>query len=121
MIAQALARGAYSVANTEFGTPQTAEYEAFARVTRGLKSATTLQSRIAALHDNRRLWILLATDVADPGNRLPDNLRAGIFYLAEFTQQHTSKVLREAGDTDVLIEINKAIMRGLCLQQEPKT
>ena len=67
----------------------------------------------AALHENRRLWILLATSVADPDNELPQALRAQIFYLAEFTMQHSQKVLEGKATADVLIEINTSMMRGL--------
>lgn len=67
----------------------------------------------AALHENCRLWILLATSVADPDNELPQALRAQIFYLAEFTMQHSQKVLEGKATADVLIEINTSMMRGL--------
>ena len=56
---------------------------------------------------------MLAGDVADAANGLPKELRAQIFYLAEFTNQHSTLVLRGEGDVDVLVEINTAIMRGL--------
>ena len=56
---------------------------------------------------------LTAADVADRANGLPQDLRARIFYLAEFTDQHSSKVLSGKGKADVLVEINAAIMRGL--------
>ena len=66
-----------------------------------------------AIHDNRRLWTLLAGDVADEGNTLPQGLRAQIFYLAEFTLHHSPKVLDGSASADVLVEINTAVMRGL--------
>ena len=47
------------------------------------------------------------------GAALPDDLRARIFYLAEFTDQHTRKVLNGRDTAGPLIEINTAIMRGL--------
>jgi flagellar protein FlaF len=68
---------------------------------------------VAALHENRALWTILAADVADPDNGLPETLRAQIFYLAEFTDHQTSKILRGEGSADSLIEINTAVMRGL--------
>jgi flagellar protein FlaF len=67
----------------------------------------------AAVHDNRRLWTILAADVADPANPLPAALRARLVYLAEFTRVHSGKVLREGASPDPLIEINIAVMRGL--------
>lgn len=67
----------------------------------------------AALHDNRRLWTQLAIDLADEGNALPQTLRAQLFYLAEFTAQHSPRVLAGEADIAALIAINTAIMQGL--------
>ena len=67
----------------------------------------------AALHDNRQLWTVLAADVAEPGNALPPALRAKLFYLYEFTDQHSRKVLAGEASAEVLVDINTAIMRGL--------
>ena len=51
--------------------------------------------------------------MASDANALPDALRARIVYLAEFTRQHSRKVLgREAG-IDALVEINTNVLRGL--------
>jgi flagellar protein FlaF len=66
-----------------------------------------------ALYDNRKLWGIFATDVADPGNPLPKDLKARLFYLAEFTNHHTSKVLAREASVEPLIDINTAILRGL--------
>ena len=75
---------------------------------------------VTAIHENRRLWTILAGDVADDGNTLPEQLRAQIFYLAEFTGQHSAKVLSGKAGVEILIEINMAVMRGL-RQQEAAT
>ncbi len=72
---------------------------------------------VQALHENRELWTLLATDVADKDNKLPAQLRAQIFYLAEFTNHHTRQVLAQDATADVLVEINTAVMRGLRQQK----
>ena len=68
---------------------------------------------VAALHDNRQLWVTLAVDVADADNALPQDLRASIFFLAQFTEHHSHKVLRGESDVQPLIDVNTAIMRGL--------
>jgi len=100
-------------------TPRDIEYDLLARITgriqaqlphaRGRASAPL----IAALHDNRRLWTAFAADLVSAGNAFPDDLRARLFFLAEFTAQHTEKVLSGSGTADVLAEINTAVMRGL--------
>jgi flagellar protein FlaF len=56
---------------------------------------------------------MLAADVAEPDNGLPQELRARIFYLAEFTADHSRKVLRGGETVDALVDINTAMMRGL--------
>ena len=70
-----------------------------------------------ALHQNQRLWTILASSVADSSNQLPDDLRARIFYLAEYTAHQTRQVLREEGDPRVLIEVNMTVMRGLGMER----
>lgn len=113
MNALQMARTAYAPATTATSTPQSVEYDAFVRITSAMRRAERGAARISALHDNRSLWTLLAGDVADAENGLPPDLRARIFYLAEFTRQHTSRALAGDAEIDVLIEINTAMMRGL--------
>nr|WP_235971348.1 flagellar biosynthesis regulator FlaF [Palleronia pontilimi] len=108
-----MAQNAYSSPHSSVRTASTQEYDAIARITSALRSAETAPSRAAAIHRNRELWATLATDVATDGNGLPTELRAGIFYLAEFTRQHSSKVLNDEASPDILVEINTSIMRGL--------
>jgi len=113
-----MAQTAYATTQSPIRTPRSTEYEAFARVTHRLKDASQKGrvgfTRLAeAIHSNRRLWTILAGDVADDANALPRALRAQIFYLAEFTNHHSTLVLNGEGDADVLVEINTAIMRGL--------
>lgn len=123
MNAQTMARMAYSSAAAPTRTAQGVEYEAFAKVTARLKSYSGrgregFPGLAAALSDNRRLWTILALDVADPENKLPELLRAQILSLAEFTQAHTAQVLMRNATAAALIDINTSIMRGL-RQQEP--
>lgn len=113
-----LAKTAYAANQTPIRTDRGTEYEIFAAITHRLKSAADngragFAALAQAVHENRRLWTILAADVAETGNGLPQDLRARIFYLAEFTSQYSSKVLSEGADAQVLVEINTAIMRGL--------
>ena len=68
---------------------------------------------IAALHENRKLWSTLAIDVAHPDNGLPQDLRARLFWLAEFTESETRRLMNNEGDVAVLIEVNAAVLQGL--------
>ena len=112
------ARSAYAATAAPLRTPRATEYEAFARITARIRKAAeggrhSFPALAAALTDNRQLWTLLAAEVADGGNALPPPLRAQIFYLAEFTDHQTRKVLKGEARADVLVEINAAVMRGL--------
>jgi flagellar biosynthesis activator protein FlaF len=112
------ARQAYAPANSPVRTDRSTELQIFSQTTSRLRLAATAQptdfARLAAaLHENRRLWTLLAADVADDDNGLPAALRAQIFYLSEFTDHHSRRVLRGEADATALIDINTAVMRGL--------
>jgi flagellar protein FlaF len=113
-----LARTAYASPGTPARTLRGIEYDVFARITRRLRSVQRAGARdfpalAGALHDNRQLWSALAADVAESGNGLPGPLRAQLFYLYEFTDQHSAKVLEGTASLEVLIDINTAVMRGL--------
>lgn len=111
---------AYTTKSAPIKTGRGTEYEAFQQITHRLKTANPKQKYAAfvqTLHDNRTLWNLLAVDVADGGNDLPQKLRAQVFYLAEFTSHQTSKILASGISHDVLIEINTAVMNGLRQRQ----
>ncbi len=113
-----MAKTAYSSPGQPIRTLRGTEYDLFARITHRLRTAIALDKSgfptlARALHENRRLWTALAADVADHDNALPPSLRARIFYLSQFTQLHTSRVLAGEANADVLVDINTAVMRGL--------
>ncbi|MEO1611497.1 MAG: flagellar biosynthesis regulator FlaF [Pseudomonadota bacterium] len=135
---------AYGDAASAAKSPRQVEYQAFARITKALANGATPggashaplkavadnEDRAAksrrftvlanALHENLRLWTIMQGDITADGNGLPDQLRAQLFYLAEFTRDHTRKVLRGEAQADALIEINTAVMRGLRAEREPE-
>ena len=113
-----MAQSAYARSAAPVRTDRGNEYDAFAHVTGKLKSVTASEAKnfpalASALHDNRKLWTLMATSVADKDNQLPKELRADIFSLAEFSMQHGDKVLDGKATPDILVEINTMMMRGL--------
>lgn len=118
MNAYITAHSAYSRHQTPARSQRSLEYEILARVTQKLRNGWQHRKQdfpayIQALHDNLALWSTLAIDVANEGNELPQTLRARLFYLFEFTQQHTLKLMSDEGSAEVLIDINTAVMRGL--------
>ncbi|MEM9966515.1 MAG: flagellar biosynthesis regulator FlaF [Pseudomonadota bacterium] len=116
MNAYAMAQRAYAPTGAPTRSERSIEYDVIARVTSRLKKAVVEKNypnMMEALHENARLWRTLAIDVADAGNGLPKDLRARVFYLAEFTDHHTKRVIRENISAKPLLEINMAILRGL--------
>jgi flagellar protein FlaF len=116
-----------ALATTGYGDAQIAlhdfrqtEYRAFAEATRRLRVASaaapaagSFAGLAEALHENLRLWTVLAADVVGPDNDLPAQLRAGIFYLAEFTRVHSARVLAQEATAQALIDVNTSVMKGL--------
>ncbi|HID67114.1 MAG TPA: flagellar biosynthesis regulator FlaF [Roseibacterium sp.] len=121
MISTSLAQTAYSASATPVRTQRGTEYAAFQKVTARLNQVrrddAPMTDRAAALHDNRKLWTILASDLADSDNGLPQALRAQLFYLAEFSLLQSRKGLDDVAALDALIDINTAVMRGLSGQE----
>lgn len=118
MTALQSARSAYARPETPARTSRSVEYDLLARTTQRLTSAwghrkNDFPAFVEALSDNLRLWSSLAVDVAQPDNGLPSALRAQLFYLYQFTTEHSRAVLKGAASVEVLIDINTAVMRGL--------
>ena len=116
MTAASIAQRAYAPTSASVRTERSIEFEVIARITHRLKRAILdddFNALASALHENRRLWSILAADVASAENGLPEDLKARIFYLAEFTNQHTRQVLRGEANAASLVEINAAIIGGL--------
>lgn len=92
------------------------EYDIFSRVTRMLRQSAPdgrSTEAILAIHKNNELWTILATDLADSGNALPDDVKAGLLSLAGFALRHGHAVLSGEATTEALIDINLSVMKGL--------
>ena len=117
---------AYQSAAQQAEDPRSLEYRLFAEVTRSLMAASQLDAtdiggRMTALDWNRRLWSVLATDCAQPGNALPDGMRANIISLGLWVNRHTSAVMAGQETFQPLIEVNRAMMQGLSPSTAPTT
>lgn len=112
------AQQAYAPKTSVLRTGRSAEHQLFSDVTNQLRAAANNLPKgfpkfAEAVYANRAVWTHLASQVADDDNALSEDLRARIFYLAEFTAFHSRKVLKGEADISPLIEINTAMMRGL--------
>ncbi len=108
----------YMAATRSTGMPRDIEYQVFCKVTGAINRASSsdpvdFPKLVDALNENLVLWRTLALDVMDEDNGLPKTLRAQLFYLFEFTQIHTGKVLRGEENASALVDINTSIIRGL--------
>lgn len=118
MYSAATASRQYSSLSEHTRNAKDLEYEVFLGVTRELSecvanAAKDFPKLAKILNKNERLWIEIGTQVADSDNLLDADLRARLFYLAEFVSLHTSKVLRREADVAPLVETNIAVLRGL--------
>lgn len=109
---------AYAALDPSLTTPGRAEALVFAKVTRRMEAAfadceSHVSDRVAALHDNRRLWQAAAIACASDDNALAPALRASLVSLAGFVDRHTSEVLGGAAEPSVLVEINRRVAAGL--------
>lgn len=108
----------YGNNNLGVQTPKTTEYQIFAKVTQSLRVAADNPNQdrgttASALHDNRRLWTILATDLASDGNKMGESLKAGLLSIAAFSLSQSSKALKDHGRIASLIEVNMSVMKGL--------
>ena len=107
----------YMDATRSVGMPREVEYQLFSKITGKMNQCADDRARfntlVEALTENLSMWQTIALSVADENNELPPPLRAQLFYLYEFVQHHTPRVLRREADAAPLIEINTSIMRGL--------
>ena len=108
------AYAAYREASITADDPRAIEYKLMAKAATALElSAEDPIQLPAAIFDNRRLWQTLVTDLSDPGNKLPDRMKADLIGLGLFVERHSEKVLRREADVAVLIDINRTVMKGL--------
>ena len=96
------------------------EADVFHHTIAALKSARTASQiqQIRALADNRRLWLTVLDLMRDPGNALPEKLRAAIISVGMTVQREMDQ---EAPDFDFLISINENIAAGLSGTPKPET
>lgn len=112
---------AYATVQNAVETPRDLEVRAIAHITRQLVHANTAGAtpldRTRALNGNIRLWSLLMEDLADPGNALPDTVKANYISLAIFARKASLKAITGPGDLAPLIRINTDVLDALTQQR----
>jgi flagellar biosynthesis activator protein FlaF len=125
MNALAAANAAYGQAARNIKPNRAIEYDIFAQITARLRASAArlpegFPALVKALDDNRALWIALASDLSLPDNPLPIETKIGLLNLAQFSLEHTGRILAGQANVEPLIDINRAIMKGLNGQEASK-
>ena len=95
--------------------PRSIERRAIARVNAMLSAGAEGggMALTEACHKNWQLWSIFQADLADPGNGLPDALKAQLISLSIWVQKYTPQVLFRGAPVQPLINVNRSIMEGL--------
>lgn len=107
---------AYRQSVMDTASPRQLERKVFQQVTMELETATRnndAMARIRAIDRNRRLWMTLVADVAEGGNLLPDQLKAGLISLGLWVDRYSGQALSTDRPLAPLVDVNRAIMQGL--------
>lgn len=110
---------AYKKVNKMAISPRASEAEAFSKAARLLHQARhgafDYDSYAEALRFNQKLWTIIQAEQARDKTSLPHDLRRNALNLSLFVDKQTNKALSDpdVGHLDALIEIDRAIARGL--------
>jgi flagellar biosynthesis regulator FlaF len=112
------ALAAYGAVIRETENPRIIEYRVLARAAGMLELAMTPGAGPAdlpaAIHENRMVWTAFAADLAEDGNACETTLRARLLSLARWVFTESDRVLRARKSPQALIDVNRAVMLGLC-------
>jgi flagellar protein FlaF len=98
--------------------PRETEIRVFAHVNALLAGAASVPARIAALHTNHKLWSVLLSDLAAPGNALPRELKGRLASLAIWAQRESLRLMDDAAaPLDALLQVNRDMAEGLAAQR----
>lgn len=113
-----MARQGYKAVQKEMTSDKSVELRVFMSVTAQLR-AVDAQDKLQfpalsdAILENLKLWKILFIDLVNPKNTLPLDLKTSLIQLADFTQNHSRRVLLGEASPDVLVDINNSVIAGL--------
>lgn len=119
-----LAKQGYKAVQKEAASDKAIELRVFMSVTAQLK-AVDFEDKLEfpklsdAILENLQLWKILFLDLINPSNTLPQELKASLIQLSDFTQSHSRKVLLGEATPEALIDINNSIIAGLRQSMRP--
>lgn len=107
----------YASQQNAAASPREVELRAFRFVNGLLASAADLPARARALHKTHMLWSLLISDLSQPGNALPPDLKGRIISLGLWAQREAAARLDDAASLEPLIALHRDMIAGLEAQQ----
>ncbi|MCQ8184906.1 flagellar biosynthesis regulator FlaF [Parvularcula maris] len=111
-------QGYQSVQKETSGGGRNLEREVLERITMRLRGARENAGaggarRREALDDNRKLWLTFASDLANPQNNCPDDVKAALISIAAYVEKNTGAAIRDNEVLAGFVEINSNIIAGL--------
>ncbi|WP_084146330.1 flagellar biosynthesis regulator FlaF [Hyphomonas oceanitis] len=115
---QHLAFRAYGEVQQRTAGPKEIELSLFRQITEALEAVAAvetppLEAWADALYRNQQLWTIVATDLVNPDNTLPEETKRNLVSLSQFVRQCSNRVLAGNDGIADLIDINKSIIAGL--------
>ena len=122
---------AYKKALNKTSSDRDTEYRLLAQVTASLIEAKDADGDMKvnpkkmrmvaeALNWNNEVWAAFMDDCRSSDNRLPEKLRGGILSLAIWVGKETKSAMNGDSDLDMLIAVNRDIMKGLNASAVPE-
>lgn len=107
----------YATQQNAAASPREVELRAFRYVNGLLATAADVPARAKALHKTHQLWSLLISDLSQPGNALPPDLKGRIISLGLWAQREAAARLEDAASLEALIALHRDMIAGLEAQQ----
>ena len=108
---------AYADAQKADETPRDLEIRAVSLVTRRLAEVNRPDAapldRVTALNENAKLWSTFIADLEDPGNALPDTIKASYISIGMFSRKTSLAAMTDGAGISALIEINTDVLEAL--------
>ena len=122
---------AYKKALNKTSSDRDIEYRLLAQVTASLIEAKEADGDMRvnpkkmrlvaeALNWNNEVWTAFMDDCRSSDNRLPEKLRGGILSLAIWVGKETKLAMNGDSDLEMLIAVNRDIMKGLSVSETPE-
>ena len=108
----------YATQQNAAASPREVELRAFRYVNGLLTTSTDVPARARALHKTHQLWSLLISDLSQPGNALPADLKGRLISLGLWAQREAAARLGDAASLEPLIALHRDMIAGLEAQEK---